>query len=399
MQYSRSVLLSWIILTVAYTIDAKTWRGITPLKSTRADVERLLGPSKGVQPKYSLPEMTVVVVYSSCRCGDECKKDDWDVPSDTVTLIRVDFKGLIKLSDLAVDLTKFEKRPGDEDVPGQLSYVSQEEGFAIETGSAGYVGALIYGPQAKDNHLRCRPDSRKPKGNNGIIPLRSTQTDVERILGPAKTIGSVPTYFFNDERVELFYVRHPCGDPRNYEKWNVPSDTVLSIHVVPKTPRRVSEMLSNVSNFRKEKGMWDVPNSSRLVNDEEGITLFLDDDLVVSYSHGPRASDRSLRCPGYSEEEEGRRMQNCLRATLKVDCASSETELGKPVACKATSDAPQVIYRWAVSSGAAVQPQSGNNAKVTVSDPKSKTATVIVSIVSPKVCFDSASAELRVVKH
>ena len=35
-------------------LEAKDWRGITPLKSTRADVERLLG--KEIEGSYELPD-------------------------------------------------------------------------------------------------------------------------------------------------------------------------------------------------------------------------------------------------------------------------------------------------------------------------------------------------------
>jgi len=37
------IFATWIILTMSNNCDAKAWRGIVPLKSTRADVERLLG--------------------------------------------------------------------------------------------------------------------------------------------------------------------------------------------------------------------------------------------------------------------------------------------------------------------------------------------------------------------
>jgi hypothetical protein len=33
----------WVMLSIAIICPAKEWRGIVPLKSTRADVERLLG--------------------------------------------------------------------------------------------------------------------------------------------------------------------------------------------------------------------------------------------------------------------------------------------------------------------------------------------------------------------
>ena len=41
----KFIALATIILSLSETSDAKEWRGIIPLHSTRADVTRLLGPS------------------------------------------------------------------------------------------------------------------------------------------------------------------------------------------------------------------------------------------------------------------------------------------------------------------------------------------------------------------
>lgn len=133
----------------------KPWRNIVPLKSTQADVERLLGPATGDPKRYYLPEYTVYFQYATCRCG-ECKTDVWDVPPGTVITIRVGMKGLVKLAQLNIDLTHFKKWPGADDVPGSFVYMNNEEGLALEGGGE-YVTALIYGPRAKDEHLRCKP--------------------------------------------------------------------------------------------------------------------------------------------------------------------------------------------------------------------------------------------------
>ncbi len=140
-----------IVLGVVSNSSAKAWRGIVPLKSTRADVERLLGPSTGEPPTYYLPENTVYVQYSRCRCGDKCKDDEWNVPPDTVTLIRVGVKGEVKLVDLKLDLSDFQKEPGDNDLPDHFYYVNRKQGLSIEVGR-GYVGSYTYFPSAKEYH-------------------------------------------------------------------------------------------------------------------------------------------------------------------------------------------------------------------------------------------------------
>jgi hypothetical protein len=66
-------------------VEGKSWRGIEPLHSTRADVERLFGSQVvrcgGSACIYELAEEIVFVLYSR---DSSCKNDDatsaWRVP-------------------------------------------------------------------------------------------------------------------------------------------------------------------------------------------------------------------------------------------------------------------------------------------------------------------------------
>ena len=148
-------LVGALITVAAYPhASAKDWRGIVPLKSTKADVERLLGAATGDPPRYYLSENTVYFSYAECGCSESCQNNNWNVPPGTVISIRVGVKGVVKLADLNLDLTHFQKWPGDDDVPGSFVYVDKEDGFAVEGGGA-FVSPLIYMPGAKDDRLRC----------------------------------------------------------------------------------------------------------------------------------------------------------------------------------------------------------------------------------------------------
>lgn len=180
MRFLHLVFAAWIVLTLADCCAGKPWRGIVPLKSTRADVERLLGPSTGPLTTYYLSDVTVYFQYASCRCGEKCK-DDWNVPPGTVIVINVGMKGVVKLADLNIDLTDFKKLPGDEDIPGSFIYKNDEDGFAIE-GGGDYVSALIYGPRAKDEHLRC-PQHNTRRENCKRTGLRKQRQRYRRRTG------------------------------------------------------------------------------------------------------------------------------------------------------------------------------------------------------------------------
>src|ERR1044072_2921350 len=68
-----------LILALTFVVQAKGWRRIVPLHSTRADVERLLGTpdrKSNIKPvvRYDLEEETVVIIYSKeRRVGKECR--------------------------------------------------------------------------------------------------------------------------------------------------------------------------------------------------------------------------------------------------------------------------------------------------------------------------------------
>jgi hypothetical protein len=90
---STSILCLSIILSSISLSSAKEWLGITPLKSTRADVERLLGvPVGGI---YHYRNEIVSVEYAQFPCGYKNPPGwpeappGWNVPQGTVVAIRV----------------------------------------------------------------------------------------------------------------------------------------------------------------------------------------------------------------------------------------------------------------------------------------------------------------------
>jgi hypothetical protein len=151
--------LSVIVLS-STTIHAKGWRGIVPLHSTRADVEKLLGKPiddsklRSSEFEYEIKGYKVVVVYSSGECPkcEDYKYDyDYKVPKDTVISIGVWPKKPISVSKAKIDLKSF----GEScDFGSITSYVDAEEGFAIEV-EEGKVIIFYYHPPKKELYLLC----------------------------------------------------------------------------------------------------------------------------------------------------------------------------------------------------------------------------------------------------
>lgn len=151
---SLMLLGSMIFVSDSSRVDG--WRGIVPLHSTRADVERLLGAATDTcKCGYHLDDVNVIFVYSSGDCKSRGSKG-WDVQPDTVLRIIVYPKPRPSLSDLKIDRRKFEKRHAGH-IESIVSYVNDEDGVIIEVDDErGIVMGFYYVPSAKDAHLRCK---------------------------------------------------------------------------------------------------------------------------------------------------------------------------------------------------------------------------------------------------
>lgn len=146
------------LITPAF-LQERGWRGITPLHSTREEVERLIGqPMMPGGITYDLKTERVNVVYSAGGCG-KGHPSEWNVPVGTVIGVTLYPQTRLMLSDLRVDLSRFEKsvNPLSSD---SVFYKDDEDGISIGTGSTGEVFVVQYLPSRKDSNLRC-PTTRQ----------------------------------------------------------------------------------------------------------------------------------------------------------------------------------------------------------------------------------------------
>jgi hypothetical protein len=161
MRTLTALALFLIALTRGIGDQAKGWRGIVPLHSTRADVERLLGPpppppNDGTRlytpdpdtPLYFLEDEEVGIGYMTEARAERMKCSA--VPLDTVLSISVMLKKHPLLSDLGIDESRFETfDPSDPPNIGFKAYVDTVEGTYICT-QDGKVNRIGYYGNAKD---------------------------------------------------------------------------------------------------------------------------------------------------------------------------------------------------------------------------------------------------------
>jgi hypothetical protein len=126
-----------------------------PLHSTRADVERLLGPSADAcRCVYKTEREVVTVEYAKHPCRDN--PQGWNLPPDTAQLIMVTPRTDLRLADLNLDLTGYNKSE-DPHMPGRFHYENDDEGILLVVVRRDEVGSVIYTPTRHDSaHLRCR---------------------------------------------------------------------------------------------------------------------------------------------------------------------------------------------------------------------------------------------------
>ena len=132
---------------------AQSWKGIVPLRSTRADVTRILGAptndSDGVS-FFSLRDAVVVVHYQTAACDKDQFGFGWNVPAGTVTDIGVVPKTTID-KELFTREGKFEKRSV---VPALVYYIDRTSGLTVET-YKDKVSLLTYSPTEAQENMRC----------------------------------------------------------------------------------------------------------------------------------------------------------------------------------------------------------------------------------------------------
>ena len=150
------------------TEEGKGWKELVPLRSTRRDVEALLGPpATGGQSLYQTDEATVFVQYSDGPC-EKGWPYGWSVDKGTVVSITVSPKQPVTWKDLNLDQNKY--RRSGENHTGVL-YTNHSEGITIEVDEfTGRVKSFTYHPTDSQQKLQC-PDA------SSRLPVGRTQAD------------------------------------------------------------------------------------------------------------------------------------------------------------------------------------------------------------------------------
>lgn len=181
--FFSSISTLFIVFGMYFPSQAADWRGIEPLKSTRSQVEQILGV-KGEEAAgivvYNTEAEKVFVEYSLGKCN-ESAESEWDINKEVVISIKIYPKNSIFIRDLGIDLIGFEKTLISADLPNMFRYTDTKTGISVtidanspDGGDA--VASFGFYPTSDQRSLKCPKESpRQAECSFVIIETRKKQ--------------------------------------------------------------------------------------------------------------------------------------------------------------------------------------------------------------------------------
>jgi hypothetical protein len=208
------------------------WRGVVPLHSTRADVERLIGKPNLDGTHYDFEDERASILYTREPCSGG-QQGAYNVPRNTVVGIDVVPKRRLLLSELNLDPDEYKRSPGGNSGAELASYHSEKAGvtYVAYVGGKddGVIRIIFYRPRAEDARLHCPT----PPGLSGVDRNPESQSASEN----TGAFGECPTVDIEGSSdktsqggVYLLSASISGGDPRftpTY-KWSVSAGVIAS---------------------------------------------------------------------------------------------------------------------------------------------------------------------------
>ncbi|HMG74574.1 MAG TPA: hypothetical protein VK582_13825 [Pyrinomonadaceae bacterium] len=200
-------ILAGVVLFTPCAANGKAWRGIVPLHFTRADVERLLGPSNVEDSGYDIEGEQVRISYSSEGC-QEGLPAGWKVRANTVVGISVSSKIEIKLTDVLIPGKNYDQIYRVH-TPQMVDYVDVQEGVRYTTIDGAVQTTTYFGSEADDKKLRCGehkyaapvPAGAKnkfeqtPYDSYGRIPFEDAQARLDNFMFELENLNDAKPHY------------------------------------------------------------------------------------------------------------------------------------------------------------------------------------------------------------
>lgn len=212
------IIISVLFALVPQQKERIDWSKVVPFKTTRAEVEAMLGPptwGKGYILSYDTKDDRITVWYGGAKTlqGNRCQ---WVLPENTVFDFVYAPKKKFPLADMKLDLAKFTKRKALE-MEDDFYYDNPVEGLTLTTrlvdGQEMFL-SLERGPDQALKQKYCK--SAADQNWRQIIPGQTTRIEVQQLLGPSNERYSA-SYDLKDGNLFIAYSTGPCGTEK--ERW------------------------------------------------------------------------------------------------------------------------------------------------------------------------------------
>ena len=142
--------------TLTFAKESK-WRQIVLMRSTRDDVERLLGQPRyeGYYTSFKVEDGMLDVEYYPF---DFCTSPDAYLKVRRWTVVRMTYEpdNPPTLAELKLDLKKFRKTRESPHVPELITYINDKDGVAYTFQADGTLNDVRYFPARRYDALRCK---------------------------------------------------------------------------------------------------------------------------------------------------------------------------------------------------------------------------------------------------
>jgi hypothetical protein len=256
------------------------WEWIVPLRSVKADVEKVYGNpllENGYVSAYQTSFGNVTVFYYGSvniqKNGFAC-----NVPNDSVFAFSVSLAQAIPLGDLNVDLQDFQRT---ESPRGLVQYINARSGVSFVTSGPADNGngvlSMRYDPSKSNIERQC---TVAQDGWRGIVPLVTTREDVEMKFGKPTEAGF---YEFDEGRVFVKYVVTSCETVVSCDCL-VPIGTVMSVRVKLYYDLSLQSLQLKSKGFSEQRDTHH-PGIVSYFNEESGRSYEVQDGKVTHITY------------------------------------------------------------------------------------------------------------------
>lgn len=153
----RVFFVVFVFLAAVPQVLAEEWRGIVPLRSTRADVVRLFGECAGSESscEFMLPNEEILIEFATPACS-------YAVAPDTVLMVQRELQTGTTLEALGLDRRRLKSfNPAASRYKGYQGYFDEKSGLLLKS-FRGEIFQIIYIPTEKER-LVCPSFYSRPK--------------------------------------------------------------------------------------------------------------------------------------------------------------------------------------------------------------------------------------------